>query len=209
MEKVKISHGEHLRLVTLYRDDLENLVKIFHELTGAIDIQTAGYRLANLEELPQLRTDTIDSLALRCHDPYVSLTIEPGRIWLYIDDNSPVQRGLFEKIKAYINSKYPLGRWVLDNSIMPGNLGGASLALLVMGAMRGSNLFLTIGIAGVILSFFWIWWAIFGVRKRRIMILTRRSEASNFLVRKKDDLILAIVSALLGALVTFVVTKLF
>jgi hypothetical protein len=63
------------------------------------------------------------------------------------------------------------------------------------------------GVTLLMLSSLWVWWPLKGVHGRRVIHLEMKSDAPNFFQRKKDELILSLIAAMIGALIAFAVTQ--
>lgn len=105
MKKIIGSHGECLPPVFLYLDDIEQIVDVFKEVATSVNISTGENELESLSEIDQLGKKTLHSFYLSIREPYISLDMQPYRIWLHIHKDDPLSRGVFEKIKKILYSR--------------------------------------------------------------------------------------------------------
>ena len=207
MKKIETSIGEHLRPVVLYVEDLEQLERILQEGSPEVSIRTKTHQLESLTELLQLPTAEINELELTAMKPYVSVSFGPAHIWLYASDDTPAQRGVFEKIKAFLNTRKQ-STW-LFSPILDGLLLGAginALAWSILGRHWHGAVVSTVGIV-VAIAF-----AVYAHRRRfrRFSIIRprRRAESPGFMTRNADRIVLAVISALLGGVVGVAIDRL-
>lgn len=190
----------------LYIDDLEQIVEVLQELVTDIEISTDEYTLTDIGELSKSNKEYFTFLKLATRDPYISTDLKPDGIWLYIAKDDTVSRGAFEKIKQILVKRKRPFAWLLHNSVIPGLFIGLALG---WGLVQGSFVGRLLAISALILGVSWFW---YGHRDRfekySLIIRKHRIEAPNFFKRKADEIVLAIIAAIIGSLLTLVVTKL-
>jgi hypothetical protein len=104
MEKKKSpSRTQNFKPVRLFLDDIKAIVDILQAVTKKVSIETEEYRFASVEELLKLEKESINNLTISCGNwaeiPNIRLSLKPGGTELYIDEDEPVSRGIFEKVK--------------------------------------------------------------------------------------------------------------
>jgi hypothetical protein len=105
-KKIKGSIGEHLKPVKLHYNDIEEIYSVFQEAaTQEINIENEEYELETVESIKSIDLPTINNLHFSTHNPYISLEFKKDSIWLYIDKDTPTQRGVYEKLKKIVKSK--------------------------------------------------------------------------------------------------------
>ncbi len=209
MQKLTKSHGEHLRPVTLYLEDLEHIVDVLSEVSDKVSISTGDYALEDLKQLTELKRESINELSLSIKEPYVSLDLMPNSIWLYISKDDAVSRGAFEKIKqVLLQSRRPF-TGLLHESSFTGLLSAVGFYPLIYGIVRGNWLFITVGIALIAMGIIWFWYGFQDKFKRFSVIIPRyKSQAPSFFKRNSDAILLSIISAIAGGLITLAIVKL-
>ncbi len=209
MKKLPLSHREKLNQSKFYLDDIENIVEIFREASGEVRIETKGYALDSVQELANLGSETINDLKISIQHPHVKLELQNFIIELYIGDDSPLSRGIFEKVKAIVNKKNKSFISTLRNSAFGVGLSSAFLFLGVIAAFQQSWSLVTLALIAAITCAFWARWAWnehFG--RYSIIMLKKQAEHKSFVERNKDQIILIIVSGLVGAIITYILTEL-
>jgi len=210
IRKLVQSYDEHLKPARLYMDDLEKIVDILRDLSSQIEISAEGYGIDNVRQLPDLKVDCLHSLQIRSREPYLSLEFKPSSIWLYIDRDDAASRGTFEKIKRVVSERRRGMTWLVQNSILVGLFTGASVPLMIWSkSSSGINwAMFALGVVVMILGALWIWYGFHDRFKRYAIIVPKyRVDSPSFFRRNADNILLAFVSAVLGALATFVISK--
>jgi len=210
MKKVPQSHGEQLKPVKIYFDDLKEIIDILKTTCKQIKIQTEEYLLDDLNELSALKKEILHSLTITGLNPYICLDMTPYRISLYINEDSPESRGLFEKIKEILVRRRRRLASLLHNPI----LQGISLPITIWGLynalkMKSPFLIFLTGVSFLLCIFWWIYGNKDRTQRYTIIIPKYRIESPGFLKRNKDSIIVGIISALTGALITYILTYFF
>ena len=207
MKKVPQPHGKRLKPVKIYLDDLEEIIDCLKNTCQEIEIQSGENLLDDLDELPALNKEVLHDLRITGRKPYISVDMKPHQIWLYIAEDIPKSRGLFEKIKATLCRRRRLLAPLLHNSF----LVGVSLSLTIWGLIIGLKMqsaFL-VSLFGVFLLLC-VFWGIYGFKDQTqqytVIIPKYRIESPGFMKRNRDNIILAVISALIGALMTYILT---
>ena len=215
MKKIKKSHRKMIEPVVLYFDDLEKIIEIFKEASNDIEISTDEYELETIKEIKESDKEILNSLSIMIHEPYVSLELKPNEVWLYISEDEPVSRGVFEKIKQLLSSRRQKLYWLakinwISGGMFYGAIAGSSVLFLGPGILEKNIYNILLGcsilILGLILS---LWSYNLWMKRHSIIYTKRRIESTSFWNRKKDDIVLAIIFAIVGSIITLLITQLF
>ena len=76
MEKKVKSHLELLKPAKLYLEDITNIVDIVKEVNTDVKISTDDYENINLNELENIKQETLNYLNISIQKPYLSLEFE-------------------------------------------------------------------------------------------------------------------------------------
>lgn len=207
------SHHKHIKPVRLYLDDVEEICKILHEVTESVQLITEDYLFEEPEQLAELRKDYITDLEIRSSNPFISVDLKPGKGWLYIAKDEPASRGVFEKVMQFLEERrYPLWRFTTFPSILLfSSCLGLSLAFLLVLATGILELGLPVIVVSAVGVLVFVLLILHGVeissKKYSVVFLTHRANAQPFLKRNRDQIILALISAILGGLVTLFVSR--
>jgi hypothetical protein len=211
MKKRNQSYSEKLKPVVLYFDDLERIIEILNEISDDVKISTKEYQFENIEEVKKIEGETINSLSFDTHRPGLSLTLEPGGIFLHVFSETPALRGIFEILKQLLHNRRRKFAWLYNDlsMVFGGVLIGGSTWFLFPGISKKNPYLISAGCACIILGVIYWWWS-WQVYFRRYstIFLKRRAELPSFWKDKRDQIILAIISAVIGSLITVVATKL-
>lgn len=216
MKKIRASYSEKLPSARLYLDDIEAIFEIISTTSEETRILTEWYELDEVDELRELEMDVIHTLSFGGQRPRITLELIPDKIVLYIADKSDtVSLGIFEKIKAIIKNRKRRFRWLWSGAVLGVlmtlivfSLAGTLYSLAVLNSRSGSSnlltdqlaLYLPLILVSSIILF------IIGLRNSlktfTIIHLTYKKDNPSFFKRKKDDIILAVISAIIGGLIT-------
>lgn len=198
-----------MRPVRLYLDDLERIVDHLQEVSKDIRITAQGYECDNLTELPLLKKPYLTDVEIRSSDPYIADDLKPTSVWLYMSRDDPASRGVFDALRTELhNARRPL-TWLIASPFFSGGFAGISVVLL-LNWLQYNKLWLTIaGVASVLLAAAWVYVSLqTQLRKFSIIIPKHRSDVPTFWQRNSDKIILALISALIGSLLTIAIKTL-
>jgi hypothetical protein len=208
MERIIQSHGEHLKPVLLYRDDIEQIVEVMQELSPNVELSTDHYKFNDLKEWAELKRDYFTNMQVLTRTPFVSLELKESEIWLYIAEDTAQSRGAFEKIKRILADHTRPSVKVM-NTWMPPMAGAICLQPITFLTLHRSWASLTIAAIIVLGCAWWFWWAVHTrFHKYSIVIPKYRTDAPSFWKRNSDKIVLGIITAALGSLLTLLIKSL-
>lgn len=208
MERVPKSLAEHLLPVVLHLDDLEAVTNVLAEAGHEVAIVGQGFSFSSLAELSEkCAPGPIHDLTLSCRDPYVSLELNSHQIWLHASDDGLLSTGAFEKIRNVLAPRFRrLTRPSFHVKILP-------VLAAVLGSFIGSALISEMyswaavaTVPAICLVGLWFWGYNIQFRRYSTIFLVRRATRPSFWKRRHDEIVLAVIAALLGALATALVT---
>ncbi|MBL1243263.1 MAG: hypothetical protein COA39_002515 [Sulfurimonas sp.] len=201
MKRREQSLSKSFKPMKIYYDDIEELYSIFKEHPEEVKIEADEFELDNLKEILKIKKDYFTNLKIYAHRPYVSLDFSKSDIRLYISDDSPLQRGLYEKLNTVLQ---PKERIFLSNII---KFIDYMLSPIIFGL---SFLIDNIILRTIIQLGSAIWWIlgfIYNFKLTSKIIPFRKLERPNFFQRNKDQMITSIVSAIIGGAIVLFLTK--
>ena len=200
MEKKTPSRSETLKPVKLYLDDLEQIVSILKAESSEVKIETDEYKYESLEELVGSKKETIYKLKLICGKwPHVDLNLNSYSVELFISEDEPKLRGVFEKIKEIlvkrerIYRRFVSFRWAMIFSLAPGIIFLGKVVFFPSAPTPFSFLWFFI-----ILSLIINLWLRLERDKYSIIVLKHKIDQESFLKRNKDQVWLLIFGAVFG-----------
>ena len=205
MEKIINKRSEDFPPATLYLDDLSRIVEALAQACKKIEVKTGDYKITDPSELNALASKfpagRFDHIYLQGYDPYVSIDLRTYGVSAYISEDTLVQRGIVSIIREIVNSgKKKNSEWIFAVFF--------NIPFLV-GIWQ---LFSKEYIVGAVLIFLSFAMFIIGVRysmKNKVIVHSQqRSAVKTFFERKKDDIALAAISATLGGVIAYMITKL-
>jgi len=206
MKKLSKSLWLDLPPTKIYFEDLEEIIDILKEVSDKIEIKTKDYEVDTIEELKEFYQGEINYLKLLVIKPYILIEIFTDNSVIYIDKDSLSTRGMLEKIKQiFRRDRYKL-LWFADESIGK-TLSSLSLIVLLYFFLfnRHYSFIIVIGVFTV----FEIIQYIYALKIKNRIFLTKKTDKKSFWKRKKDDIILSLISAILGAAVGAIITFIF
>jgi hypothetical protein len=211
MQKLMHSRIELLRPVTLYLEDIEQIVEILQQVSGKVELHTEEYVLEDLEQLAELKSESINEFHIMIRDPFISLELMPYRIDLYIEKDEPMSRGLFEQIKQILASRRRPYAWLIQAPFFTGLLSGLGIIALVfsmIGFVKGAWFS---SILGTVFAGFTLLWAWNGYRdgseRYSIIVLKHKIHASSFFKENLDAIAVALVVSILSLIIGYVFGK--
>lgn len=195
----------------LYLDDIKYIVELLEKEANEISVKVrdrydeyefnSSSEINSLRDLPNIKFNnlTIESFRLGI---IISMYEYNGSI--YIFEDTPLLRGLMEKIQERLKLRRRKYFWLTTNPILP-------TITFIYGLYMFSRISHYIPL--VVLVFSAIWGILGGYYLRyksyTILFNNYRNEMPSFIKRNKDSIVLAIFSALVGAGLTYLVKKLY
>lgn len=207
MQKISQSLGEHLQPVTLYMDEIEQIVNAFREISPDVSVSTNDYLLTDFKQLSEFKKEYLTDVNIKVREPYIDLSLEHHQIFLYAAKDDLISRGLYEKVKAILRkNKRPFFK-ILQNF---GIITGISLYLILYGLSRQSWQTVSVAAVSLLVSIAIGWYAYQDrFKKFSIIIPKYKVEVPSFWKRNSDALVLALFSAVFGGIVTLILVKAF
>lgn len=202
MEKKNRPLRLDLPAAVVYLDDIEHLVELFREVCEHVEIESDEYKFGGLEDLKIMKSSSLRSITLRSTNPWITVEIGPEKIHVYAGDSTPALRGLVACVSDHFKGRASFIQRGFLNYLLSSILVVTLIpSALHHGKQPDPSWLILAGLGLVaILGLGWIWWSISGIGRRHVVRLESRAHATSFLVRKKDDLLLALVSGAIGAL---------
>ncbi len=212
MEKLKKHLHERLNPVTLYYDDVVKLVSIFKEAGDDIIIEFDEYKLQSLQEMLEIDIEKSNNLSITLTNPNVSLDCRKDTIWIYAGEDTPVYRGVFEKIKQYMVSKKRMFSPVYHSNFLSGGIAGLAVWPLFYIKEDKEHIVLWLFTALLMLTVGLVW-MYFGhidkFEKYSVIIPKPRLSAPGFFKKNRDVIIVSLITAVFSALITWIITRFF
>lgn len=184
------------RPVRLGRSDIQRLHDAFARANAEVLIHCNDWQLETLDDLNEWSHGEITALGIKVRDPYISLTLGPTGSHLYASDDSPMQRGVFEEVKQMLEPQQIAFTGKLFGFV-PGFFFGPSIVFLWYDPNPNEVIAASLGIVAgglVVLRDFH-----YSFKKG---LEVQLSEATSFVSRNKDQIILAAIAAVFGSLAT-------
>jgi hypothetical protein len=215
VKRIRYAHIVLLKSLSLYRDDLEHVVSIFspNDALDEITISDGQNEYESLDELREKRGDRVDEISIRSTQPGTRLHLRKSPRLLQLESLEATDEAdaAFYKAKEFLRGKRrPL------NIFMAGVVPAMGLLLIIAGFIYINTHSATAAhIPSWLAISFWmvafgmlLWWREFDEWSFYYVSLQKRHESPSFFQRKKDDLVLLLIGAVLGVLGTMLVEHL-
>lgn len=203
MKRTSTHLGKHIPPVNLYREDLSAIAEALTQDNGKLGIRTDEFEYDSIDELVSNSEDSLDGLSLKREIPYVSVDFDSrGGVWLYSEKNSLIARGIFAEIQEILESNRRFSYFVLRRFVEGSSwLGAAGLgAFAAVGYWREVTLSVLLLLINIAFLF---------VKPRSIISRDLRAQTKNFWQRNSDQIVVALIAAVTGSIVTLAATALF
>ena len=208
MKKIEKSQSKVLPSVRLFRDDLDQAAEMLRETCEKVVFIYSDYEFESLEELAQKVGSRISSLEIKGVGPYVSLHLKRDfpAVFLYCSEGKESQT-IFLRLKDFLMSKVKWQTYVFSPSV-----GIISLVLFIVSLIAISQNSVRSVITNpyvrlfpLIFLFVALASAVYRSGIAYTIILEARHQRLSFFSRKKDDIIMLILGAIIGTIITAVV----
>jgi hypothetical protein len=215
MERIKPALIKYYPPIVLGLADLEALDDVLRAAVKNYAVCAGDYRYESVAELSaHVGKKRINKLGFEGSEPHTRLNFATYEARVYVGDDDLISAGLFQKIDAILTPRvrrlsiiYDSRTWLLIGATM----GAASIMVGVAFMWAGrlpqaatsilpAALLTAVILAGVTWSF-WV-----SIKGHSVIGLS--SAPDNFLARNRDQILMAFVAALVGSIVTLLVTKL-
>lgn len=193
---------------TLYLDDLSEIVGTLAEACKRVEVTAGDYKICDPDELDALASKfpkgRFGHIYLQGHDPYIAIDLRTSGVSASISKNTLEQRGLVSKIRDIVQrgKKMNLHPGWLFTGLSHVAFLGFAWQLFSKEYIMGASLFF-LSIASLLISVGYD-------RKNKVIVHSQpRGSVRTFFERKKDDIALAFIAAILGGVITHLSTKLF
>jgi len=214
MERISPSLRKDYPPLKLYLEDLEEIAYILGE-TSKAEFKTRDYKFTNLEELAaKYRGQRLKDLEIKIREPYVHIALGKHFNYCYVHENSLTGAGIFYRIDQVLigRSRSLISGFFLSFDTLP--YFGFCLALMIGAAAlilkRKENLnwplFMSIisGASGLMVCSIWGMHVLSSLNS--VILVKRKHEEQSFVTRNRDQLIIALFSAIVGAAVGALLT---
>lgn len=206
MKKKQSNYIKDFKMPRLFRDDLENIDAIMKDelQPSQYKIDFGDFEYEGINEISR-EIPPVNDFHITSYDPYVKIDLSRASAKIYADDDGLKTRGAVEKIVEIIQNRQRRYRWFFSLPGMSGLPMGLFIFALMFGQLGGWIIFLIFGVTiGLTLIIFYQ-----SLKKFSTIEFVDRNQRPNFFARKKDDLLLIIISAGIGSGFTILFSQIF
>ena len=203
MEKISQHLSKEFSIVRLYLDDLEAINEILSQMEGSVTWTTETYKFDSLNELlDNYKLPAIHKLVIESRVPYVTIELRHFRSTVTVVSYEPRDEGIFTQLNKILQNSQSKYQYLFSTKFF------WILMIIFFLALYGIEPEIHPGIYGTYLalafslSFYGGW--IKAYKNTKIKLINRHEE-KNFWARNKDQIILIVIGALLGSLLTYLI----
>ena len=202
MKRLNTSLGIHLPPVTLFREDIVKIAETLTQNDGKLRLRTENFEYDSLEELFSNQEDSLFKLSLGRDDPHISVDFDGSiGVWIYTSRDDMLSKAIFFELQSLLESKRRTSHLVVAKftKIMGwlGALGGGAFA--TVGNWTAASLFWMLIPLDIIFSF---------AKHRSSISKELMAQRKSFWQRNSDQVVVAIIGAIAGAVITLIITAL-
>lgn len=194
----------------IYLDDLKAIEEVLNAVRD-FKIKTSDFEYDSVSEINNNQNHT-NELSISACDPYISVEFNKHSAYLYASDSETRTVGIVTKLVEIIKKRKRRLRWLSTKISVwfAGPLFVIAFGILVKFREQGVEEVIWIG--PIILVLIIIWWTLdyrHGLHSFSEIVFTKRDEQKSFLVRRKDEIILVVITSVLTFILTIIAQKFF
>ena len=208
MKRIDESPYVELRQINVYRDDLVYIEDVLKELKAKkITIQLGEFEYDSVDEIP-VSEKMSHKIRIATSQPYVNVTLDRYYANISSLDNTLEIQGAIKKISERLNKRVRRFRHYF--TVVGVSLGTFvfAIAFVALLADKIPDQFKNVAALAVIPSMILVG-ILSIIRFRHYSTIHFEAQRGNFFTRNKDQIIVAVISALVGVIATSVITALF
>jgi hypothetical protein len=195
MKKLDPSISVDYLPLRLNLDDVQAIETVLRESAKSISFEAEGFEFDSLDELTaKFRSRTLRNLKISSSSPHTQIDLSSHWGRLYVGSSEITSIGVFHKLDEVLKHA-GIRMQLLYNY----NITWVFIVMYpLLGALTHEPI---VTISAYLLGLAWILWIGYVRVSRHSMVsMISKSQSGTFFSRKKDDLILALISGLIGAL---------
>lgn len=202
MEKVANPLLKKYPIMRLYKSDLEKIFNLFKDQFPKLEIVADGFKLNDFSELSKINKQEIVEFKITGRDPYLQLDFSRYSASIYLSDEDDIKlRGLADKIGDILSDRKSYLRFFAN----PWSPNLLTLIWIIFVYLSKTPFVFSLPVF-LLFVCLWLFWGFrIDTQKHSLIYLYDHSSASNFLKRNKDNILLSVLSALIGGIITLAI----
>jgi hypothetical protein len=197
LSKTKIEQKYSAKYVptVLWWEDVTEIFETLQANAKAVELETAKYKFTTLDIAKEhFGTSPQYDVKFSSSSPYVNL--EPGSLYV---GGGPSAAQIFMEIDSVLKRRQRRPRWIYGSWLIIPSIG---LGLVTYG-IAGDTAKYTVLTVQVIFTLLYMYSVYVGLRRAMVVHPQKRSEVPGFFGRNKDQVLMYVVTTVLGGLLTF------
>jgi len=207
MKEIRNSISNSLPPLRIYRDKIEELYSFLNDICeDSVDIQTCGYSLDSIDEITDLPQEQTNSISFTCNHPYLQVILTPVHGEIYCSNADIKAEGIVSRTQQILLKGKVTRPFLPEHKWLSFILGLAFGTPLGLGLLFNNVPVITFG--GLLLLgwfVFVIWDYHFKRNSFCTIVFKSRKEAIGFWKRNKDQVVLLLIGAIIGTVITLLV----
>jgi hypothetical protein len=129
MKTIQYDHSFEARIVSLYKDDLDDMIEVLRASASNVVISDGESEYASLEELEKQKGSTLNAITIQTSQPYISLRLKKkARLFCASDPDAETP---FLRLKEMMQSRKSVASLIWD----PWACWVSAIALMILGVI--------------------------------------------------------------------------
>jgi len=211
MKRLQKSIRKEYKMPHLFLEDIEQIESVVKEAKPReYAIEFGGYEYAGIDEVPK-NVESTTEFHIRTRDPYLSLDLSKYGATLYISSDDLGSTGLFAKVNETIKKRERKFAWFSSQVAiwLAPALFFSSIPPLEKILKEGASA-RSLVLASFVVALA-LWWYIsyaLGLKSFSKVEFTKKKDRIGFVRRKKDQILLSVISAVVGSVLTVFLERL-
>jgi len=194
MKKLHQSKDKKFKFVRLYLTELEELWNLLKQNCKRMEVKADRYQIERFDDFKTIK-NPVKNLDITCYEPYIHIRIAPMWCELTILEDEEKTLGIFEKAKEILHKSQSYLRFLTSYITL--------WILIIAESILGRVIELPQHYEWVyypFIGFLMVFSLYINLRKQALVIPYEKK--AFWFVRKKDDLIIAVIAAMAGSAFT-------
>ena len=203
MKKIKKSHSIYITPIRLFLEDIQTIEDIYKQYCKSFTIKTDDYVLDTTAELKEINKEKISRLSFESFDPHIHVDLSECTARIYSRKDDPNSLGIVAKLKEVLDKRVTSWRFIFSSWIMI----PAQILLWVFYwtflCVNSLSMISGLTIIPLIMVLWYVAQYRFKSKKHTIIYIVNKKNLPNFFRRNKDQIVLVVISAIVGGIISF------
>jgi hypothetical protein len=210
MKKLKRSILKHYPPTLCYLDDIIDIYNILKDNCKSVSIQANNFEFDSPSGLKELNVPVLHRLSLKGIDPYIDIDFRPFELSIWISEENIITKGMLSSLEQVISKcERKVLRHLLKWSYIYAGLIFIVGIFLTFRYLEGLSVILSVSSLIIIFILAYYYSNKSDNKTYSTLFLSQNKYNPNFFVRNKDELLSKFIFLVLGAAITYIITRFF